>query len=233
MKKYVLFIVEGRNDQIEIQSMLRACCVSSLLEKYVDKYVPYDGDITFDETEKTIVEKLNSIVLSWRKGESEPFHPISPSDIVKVIHVVDTDGAFIPESTILEDNVGDLEYGDSAIRCGNRSFIVGRNRKKAKVLRKLLALKKVDNISYELFFMSCNMDHVLFGTRNPAAKSKGVNARLFASRCKHPDDLNQSVFADGIRYDGTLPESWEFIQSDVNSLNRHTNLNILLQSLSE
>ena len=35
-KKYVLFIVEGKNDQIEIQAMLRAYCAESLKEKYVD-----------------------------------------------------------------------------------------------------------------------------------------------------------------------------------------------------
>lgn len=233
-KKYVLFIVEGKNDQIEIQAMLRAYCANSLQDKYVDIYLPYNGDITFDETEKTITGKLTEAVLSWRRGETRlhPFHPVAPSDVAKIVHVIDTDGAFIPESAIIGDDVGDVEYKEDCIRCGDRAFIVGRNRKKAKAIRKLLSVPKIDNIPYEVFFVSCNMDHVLFGTQNPAAKSKGPNARYFAAHCKRPDDLNQSIFCENICFDGLFQESWDFIQLDMNSLNRHTNLNILLEDLS-
>ena len=233
-KKYVLFIVEGKNDQIEIQAMLRAYCANSLQDKYVDIYLPYNGDITFEKTEKTITGKLTEAVLSWRRGETRlhPFHPVAPSDVAKIVHVIDTDGAFIPESAIIADDVGDVEYKEDCIRCGDRAFIVGRNRKKAKAIRKLLSVPKIDNISYEVFFVSCNMDHVLFGTQNPAAKSKGPNARYFAAHCKHPADLNQSIFGENICFDGPFQESWNFIQLDMNSLNRHTNLNILLENLS-
>ncbi len=233
-KKYVLFIVEGKNDQIEIQAMLRAYCATSLQEKYVDIYLPYNGDITFDETEKTITGKLTETVLSWRRGETRlhPFHPVAPSDVAKIVHVIDTDGTFIPEDAIIADDVGDVEYNEDCIRCGDRAFIVGRNRKKAKAIRKLLSVPKIDNIPYEVFFVSCNMDHVLFGTQNPLPKSKGPNARYFTAHCKKSDDLNQSVFREGVRFDGSFSESWNFIQLDTNSLNRHTNLNLLLQDLS-
>ncbi len=234
MKKYVLFIVEGKNDQIEIQAMLRAYCKNSMQDKYSDIYLPYNGDITFDESEKTITGKLAEAVLSWRRGETHlhPFHPVLPSDVAKIVHVIDTDGAFIPEDTIIADDVGDVEYNENGIRCGDRAFIVGRNRKKAKIIRKLLSVHRIDNIPYEVFFVSCNMDHVLFGIQNPASKSKAPNARNFAARCKQPDDLNQSVFREGIRFDGSFSESWSFIQLDMNSINRHTNLNLLLKDLS-
>ncbi len=233
-RKYVLFIVEGKNDQIEIQAMLRAYCANNLKEKYLDTYFPYHGDITFDETEKTVVGKLNSLVLSWRRAEKpiHPFCPVSPSDVAKIVHVIDTDGAFIPEEAILAGDVGDVEYNDDSIRCIDRAFIVGRNRKKARVIRKLLTVSSIDNIPYTVFFVSCNMDHVLFDTRNPVSKSKGFNARLFASKCKNPEDLEKTIFADNIRYDGTQSDSWGFIQQEYNSLNRHTNLNLLLEDLS-
>lgn len=45
-------------------------------------------------------------------------------------------------------------------------------------------------------------------------------------------NLNESVFGENIRFDGAYQESWSFIQHDMNSLNRHTNLNILLKDLS-
>ena len=235
IKKYVLFIVEGRNDQIEIQAMLRAFCGKNLTDKYVDVYLPINGDITFKETEKTIQNKLNELVLSWRKGAARlhPFYPVSPADVAKIIHIIDTDGAFIPENAILEVDVGDIEYHEDVIKCGKRSFIVGRNRTKANAIRKLLTVKSIDNIPYEVFFVSCNMDHVLFNTRNPAANSKGSNARLFASHCKVPDDLKETVLHESIRFDGTFEESWEYIQRGNHSLNRRTNLNILLHDLAD
>ena len=233
-KKYILFLVEGKNDQIEIQAMLRAYCSNSLHDRYVDAYLPYDGDITFDVPENKIAKKVTDLVVLWRSGAARlhPFHPVSPSDVAKIIHVIDTDGTFIPESSIIAADVGTIEYNDDGIKYENRSFVVGRNRKKAKAIRKLLTVPKVDNIPYEVYFVSCNMDHVLFGTRNPAPKSKGLNARYFASRCKNPDDLKQNVFGAGIGFDGLISESWAFIQCDLNSLNRHTNLNLLLQDLS-
>ena len=233
MKKYILFIVEGKNDRTEIHSMLRAYCSDSLQNRYHDLYYCHSGDITVDETEKTIVKKLNEIVISWRKGKIYPFHPFSIKDVAKVVHVIDTDGVFIPESAIIEDDVGKVEYYDKTIKCGNRSVVVGRNRKKAKALRKLLTVKTIDNIPYELFFASCNMDHVLFGTANMAPELKGPSAREFADICKNPEDLDQSVFNSNIRSDRSLVASWDYVQLGYNSLKRHTNLNILLDDLSK
>ncbi len=234
-KKYVLFIVEGKNDQIEIQAMLRAYCAENLKDKYKDIYLPYGGDITFSETEKSIKGKLTDMVLSWRKGETrlDPFHPVSPSDVARIIHVIDMDGAFIPEGSIVEADVGDIQYDDDTIKCGDRPFVVGRNRKKCKAIRTLLTVKSIDNIPYEVYFASCNMDHVLFNQRNPKAAAKGPNARIFASHCKQPDDLNQSVFNEVVRFDSSLSESWEFIQIGNHSLCRRSNINILLNGLAE
>ena len=57
-KKYVLFLVEGKNDKTEIQAMLRAYCSDYFQDRYVDTYVPYNGDITFDVPEKKIAGKV-------------------------------------------------------------------------------------------------------------------------------------------------------------------------------
>ena len=232
-RKYVLFIVEGKNDQTEIQAMLRAYCAENFKNKYADTYLPYHGDITFTESEKTIVKKLNDLVLAWRRGEKpiRPFCPVLPSDVAKIVHVIDLDGTFIPEDCVVLGDVGNVEYTEDSIRYMDRDFIIGRNRKKARAIRKLLTIKAVDNVPYDVFFMSCNMDHVLFDTRNPMSKAKGFNARTFASRCKKPEDLANSIFSESVCSNDSLTESWEFIQKDCNSLNRHTNFNLLLQEL--
>ena len=231
MKKYLFFIVEGKNDKIEIQAMLRATLGSEFLNNYVDAYHIHKGDITADNdsSEKTIIKKLEKIVVSWRNGKEEPFQKIHTSDVDRIIHIIDTDGVFIPESGIIQTEDAKANYQDRVIQYFDRERMVGRNRKKAKIIRKLLDVKHIDNIPYMIFFVSCNMDHVLFDDRNSI--EKGRNARWFASQCKNRQFLNDSVFADGICSNESFFESWNMIQKDFNSLHRHTNINIMLDDI--
>lgn len=235
MKKYLLFIVEGNNDKREIQAILRAVGGQTFLENYVDTYHVHGGDLTTekDSSEKTIVGKLNKLVVAWRNGGEQPYQRIVPSDVKKIIHVIDTDGVFIPESAILETDDAKVNYGDRFVRYIDRAFLVGRNRKKARVVRKLLEVKQIDNIPYEIYFASCNMDHLLFNERNSLPNDKGRNAFIFASKCKDISYLQESIYADGIRANGTIDESWNMIQAGYNSLARHSNMNILLDVINK
>lgn len=232
MKKYVLFIVEGQNDKKEIQAILRAACGQSFLESYVDAYHVHDGDITTetDTNEKSIVSKLNKIVISWRMGGEQPFQRIPVSDVARIIQIIDTDGVFIPESAIKNTDDSKARYTSNSICYYDRNIIIGRNRKKERVISKLLETRLIDNIPYGLYFASCNMDHLLFDERNMIDKRR--NAMLFASRCKDRSDLSDSVLSQTICATGTLIESWEDIREGFNSLNRHTNINLLLEDYS-
>ena len=235
MKKYLLFIVEGRNDKKEIQAILRAAAEPAFSENYVDAYHVHGGDLFTekDSSEKTIIGKLNKIVLAWRNGGEQPFQRIIPSDVKKIIHIIDTDGTFIPEDSIIETEDGKVLYFDESMHYFDRAFLVGRNRKKARIIRKLLATRQIDNIPYELLFASCNMDHLLFNDRNPLPNAKGENALVFSGKCKSRVDLQNSVFAEGICASGTLADSWNMIQKKYNSLARHTNINLLLDAINE
>ncbi len=235
MKKYLLFIVEGNNDKREIQAILRAATGSAFSENYVDAYHVHGGDLTTekDSSEKTIIGKLNKIVLAWRNGGEQPYQRIVPSDVKKIIHVIDTDGVFIPEYSILETDDAKVKYCDESICYFDKAFLVGRNRKKARVIKKLLEAKQIDNIPYELFFASCNMDHLLFNEKNPLPNDKGRNAFIFAGKCKCKADLQDSVFSENICASGTYSDSWDMIQLNYNSLARHTNINLLLDAISE
>ena len=235
MKKYILFIVEGENDKREIQTILRAACGSSFFDNYVDAYHVHKGDVTTetDTTDKTIIEKLNKIVISWRKGGEHPFQKIPVSDIYRIIQVVDTDGVFVPEHAIVNTDDGKTQYFEKAIHCYNRNLIITRNRKKAKVLGKLLETKRIDNVPYELYFASCNMDHLLFDERNLDPSDKKPYAMRFASKCKNKDDLKECIFAEDICAKVSHADSWIMIQNGYNSLQRHTNLNLLLNAIEQ
>ena len=174
---------------------------------------------------------VNKIVVSWRNGGGHPFQKISTSDIERIIHIIDTDGAFIPDSAIIETDDDRAQYFEDSIHYYNRSQLVGRNHKKAKVIRKLLEVHQVDNIPYSIYFASCNMDHLLFDQRNLSPNDKTRNAFRFASECKEKENLNSSIFSPKIGTNGSFAESWEIIQQGYNSLNRYTNLNIFLNSI--
>ncbi len=234
MKKYVLFLVEGKNDKKEIQAIIRAWWGSSFLDNYVDEYHVHKGDITSEKgtTEKTILKKLNDIVVEWRNGSEHPYQRITTSEVKKVIHIVDTDGVFIPDSSIIQTDDEKAQYFDDEIRYVNRSLMIGRNHCKASVLRKLMNVKQIDNIPYELYFASCNMDHLLFNDRNSILDNKSRNAMIFASECKNKEYLKSTIFSEKICINSTNGESWDFIQKGYNSLNRFTNINILLNSIN-
>lgn len=233
MKKYVLFIVEGNNDKREIQAILRAATEQKFTDYYFDSYYTRKGDITSERStnEKNIISKLNDIVLDWRNGGERPYQKILTSDVERIIHIVDTDGVFIPESSIIQTDDGKTQYHDKMICCLERNDIVARNRKKAKVLQKLIETKTIDNIKYNVIFVSCNMDHVLFDSRNAIRTDKDQNSFLFASKCKSKSDLLSTIYCPGIRSDDTFYESWKRIQTSYNSLQRHTNINIFLDDI--
>ena len=236
MKKYLLFIVEGKNDKTEIQAILRALGSQKFSENYVDIYHTHGGDVTTekDTTEKTIIKKVTKIIVSWRQGKEYPFQKIAVSDVKKIIHVIDTDGVFIPEGSIIQSDDEKMQYRENTIWYRDRNHVIGRNRKKARVINKLLETKRIDNIPYELFFVSCNMDHLLFDERNLSPEEKTSRAMGFVKQCN--DDkrfLLDSVFIPDLCMSDSYSESWKMIQMDYNSLCRHTNLNILLEDVLE
>ena len=94
-KKVVLVIVEGPSDEEAL---------GAVLNNYFDKdrvYVhTHHGDITTEKGNKcsNIISKVNECVkLCMRQ------YPFKRSDFKRIIHVVDMDGAFIPDNAIVED----------------------------------------------------------------------------------------------------------------------------------
>ncbi len=76
--------------------------------------------------------------------------------------------------------------------------------------------------------MSCNLDHVLYDKRNLSDSEKEDEAIRFARR--YHDDI--AGFLDFICHSlfsvmGTRKETWQFIETGDNSLQRHSNLGTL------
>ena len=232
-KKFILFIVEGLNDKKEIESILHTPFFSECMQKYKPYVKPVNGDITADKnsSENNIKDKVGQIVRDFRK-RGVPYSNIKVSDIYKLVHIVDTDGVFISRTDIVKTDDVSFVYEDECIKSSNPDVVFGRNRKKANILRVLKDVNQIDNIPYELYFVSCNMDHMLFGRINIQSQMKKALADAYVIECKNnPDCIFNSVFNEGISYKCTYEESWREIQIGTNSLKRHTNINLFFSSV--
>jgi hypothetical protein len=227
-KKFLLFLVEGKNDEREIGAILHAPCFDQYREKYQIQFLVNGNDITATTkvTASNIQGKLNDILMHFRRN-GVPFSNIRVDEIQEFVQIVDMDGAFISPENIVKGNGKDFIYTSNSIITSNTDGAIGRNKKKADILRKLSEISQVGNVPYSVYYASCNMDHVLFDNLNPSSDVKTGCAYRFIERCaSDPLALNESIFKQGIMAEGTYADSWVYIQQDCNSLHRHTNINL-------
>ncbi len=229
-KKLILFIVEGRNDEIEISAILHTPRFEQLSQKYAFYFYRAKNDITANAKVKSAQGELTKYVQDFRM-KSGPWRGIRVDEIQEIVQIVDLDGAFIPSEHIFRGENPWFEYSDEGIFTKNVDGARGRNKKKQESLNKLVFdVKKIDNIPYSIYFVSCNMDHVLFDQRSLTPRQKEEMANQFWLQCeKYPNILDETVFKDGVATEKSYEESWKEIQQDNKSIERHTNVNLFLE----
>ena len=155
IKKIVLFIVEGITDEISL-----ALVLSKIMEK--DKIVRFkiiNGDITAKNgvSSNNILGKITDHIKEFVAKDI-----YVKTDIFKVIHLVDTDGAYISDDIILQKDTDSIEYNTQNIYAKNVHDIQNRNKQKSQILSKLATTNTVyTNLPYAIYFFSSNLEHVL------------------------------------------------------------------------
>ncbi len=236
MKKFILFIVEGHNDALEIQAILRTPFFTGFMKNFEPQFKIMGKDITMEATgKKNIRNVVGEKVRSWKNGDTAPFNPIKNVNIQEIIQIVDMDGAGVPEYAIVEDNVGGFIYEDEIIRARKAGQVIQRNAIKKKNL-KILAeeVDQIDNLPYHVYFASCNMDHVISNQRNPSQKYKNSFAYDYGNLCKSkPEIIFNSILSKEIGTNLSYQDSWIDILTGTNSLKRKTNLNLFFEKYGE
>lgn len=227
-RKIAFVIVEGPSDKEALHVMFERAFNRNGADSYV--YVVH-GDITSRRgiTPANVRKEIASMVKSYAARNG-----LRQSDFEKVIHLMDTDGAFVDSSRVIEAaGLDRAQYYDSEIRCRKPEDIVTRNAQKAAVMRQLAATSSVwRSIPYEPYYMSCNLDHVLYDKQNLSDDEKEDEAVLFSR--KYHDDVSgfiQFICHSPFSVMGTRRETWRFIEVDDNSLKRHSNLGNLFASI--
>lgn len=122
-KKVILFIVEGITDKTALGSVLDA-----ILSNEKIHFAITEGDITTkdDVDASNVVRRINEII----KVTQERYH-FRASDLLEVVHLIDTDGAFIPETAIVDNPAATrIQYSLQDIQTSDVQKIAERNRKK-------------------------------------------------------------------------------------------------------
>lgn len=95
-RKVVLFIIEGASDKWYIKSIYDKC--DSLNKKFRIMFIHLHGDITsqFANKENTVKKYIEDAINRKLKREN-----LRWPEIEQIVHVVDTDGAYIAKGNIM------------------------------------------------------------------------------------------------------------------------------------
>ena len=218
-KKVVLFIVEGANDQIALANPLENLLSSESLTFQIT-----GGDITSDKLGKNIKAKVGDVIKQHCKH-----YKLKLSDIIEVVLLIDMDGAYIPpDSIILDANNKNAFYKEDAVLHYCPEMLYETHLRKQQNLNTLVGTGKIMGILFSIYYVSCNLDHVICNDANLSQARKREEAGRFEE--KYSDDSFGFIdfFQEGLARERSYPESWQTIRAEATSLKRLSNLNIFL-----
>lgn len=219
MNKLVIFITEGKSEENALYSLMRSYFRPNRVIFHI-----YHGDILIKRHRKgNPLSEIESIV-----QQECSRYGLSRSDILRVIHIADTDGLFIPDTAVrLDYRAKHAEYEEDAIYTCNPDSIKQRNRRRRGNVKALIHTRSLQgNIPYSIFYLSRNIEHALYGIESHVNDSRktdlaydfsdhfGYDWKLFMNYIENED----------VTIGNTYKESWELIQNDTESLKRHTNI---------
>ena len=168
---------------------------------------------------------LGNKVKSWITKDK-----FKKSDIDRIIHIVDMDGAYIDDKLVqLDESCKNPFYSPVSIKTSNVENIRIRNIQKRKNVDTLSTNTSgiYNGIPYKLYYMSCNLDHVLYNLQNATDKEKEDYALEFSE--KYIDNIDDFIAflcdSDFSRCD-SYEDSWRFIKDGKHSLERYSNLGL-------
>lgn len=221
-KKVVLVIVEGSSDDTALGVVLDQIYDRDKVHIHI-----MHGDITTRKGVRSdnIVAKIGDEVRKYAKSNH-----YTSKDFKQIIHIVDTDGAYIPNENVILDLAQDkISYESDGIHTLDQQGIIERNKQKADNLYRLRGTGQIWKVPYRVYYMSCNLDHVLHNKRNSTEDEKETNAYAFAKKYKNDvEGFVNFICNSDFSVNGDYKESWLYIENGLNSIKRYTNLGICI-----
>ena len=222
-RKVIIIICEGTTDETAL---------SVFTEIYKDgqvRFIVTHGDITtrkFGTASGNVITAVNSVI-----RENMAKYGLKKGDILRVIHVMDTDGAFVPDDMVRQGLEGELSYHKDHIAAGDVEGIRKRNAVKRQNVNILCGKGKINEITYEAYYLSRNLEHALHGRDDTLSTDEKVRlAEEFEAR--YSDDaegFKALLNSDELAVPGEYDETWKYIMDGAHSLERHSNLHLAMK----
>ena len=224
-RKLVLFICEGPTDENALYLVMKSFFNPSEVKFHI---VHGDFFLSAIDEDHDPVKAINDIVNSEIRK-----YGLRRSDILAVFHCSDTDGAFIPEENIIEDQKArKIQYEEDGIHTRFPDSIASRNRKKRKNMNVLSNMPSLgEDIPYRIYYFSHNIEHALYGKHQHMSDHQKTSCSDdFADRFEDNwRDFYSYLLEECGPMGGNYHESWVAIRQGNESLKRHTNLNLLFE----
>lgn len=220
-KRVILFIVEGITDQTALGNVL-----TSLLNSETVRFAMTDGDITTNNSVNpgNVVNRVNAIVKAALQKNA-----FKMSDLNNIVHLIDTDGAFIPDAAVEEkSDASHIEYTENTIQTAHLKPTLKRNAQKKSLVGILRGKSEISKKPYKMFYFSRNMEHALHDeSRELTTDEKMVLAEQFDdSYADRPQDFVEYLRSGGFAAPGNYEDSWKFINEGTHSLERWSNFHV-------
>jgi hypothetical protein len=226
-KKVILFIAEGPTDEETLSPVLK-----KIFQKEDVRFHIVHGDLTsnWSVNAQNAVKTVNQHIDIERKR-----YGFDRKDILKVIHLVDMDGAFIKEDQVVHADQEEILYFNDHIETRSPETVINRNFRKSQILSRLSLTGKIGTIPYSIYYFSRNLEHVFHNSKKNLTDEEKVNyADAFADRySENPSAFVSLLSGNDFTVPGDYRDTWEFISQGTNSLNRYSNFHLLFQEFPE
>lgn len=229
-QKKVLFIIcEGATDDVTLHRPLTNFIND--LNKYIKVEIT-NGDVAYTKNinSDTCVKYIKKIVDNFREKMF-----LLPTDIIGIIHFIDTDGAFMNTDNIVSAGYGIKNtFIDDTLLTASKSSTTALFTKKKEVYQKLVSTEKIGTINYYKFFFSRNLEHALYDIPSATLDEKITLSKQFEYTYQNDSDGFKSFLKD-VLFDvpNDYNKSWEYIFLDNNSVKRGSNAYLMFDILNK
>lgn len=233
-KKVLLFVVEGPSEELAFGVLFSRL--------FADQRVMFDvvhGDITTRHSYRGGTRRGGEPNARNRLQDQIVQHiarqPYEWKDLLRIVHIVDTDGALVDDSCVKEQSgIQGVRYAAAHMTTGDKPSICDRNRRKRKALAQLCSCDALTyqgrQVPYSVYYLSRNMEHALHDRIDDVDdKEKELLARRFQMRFKNDlGGFSEFLLSEELAVAGGYADTWSYIGEECHSLERHSNLHLVL-----
>lgn len=222
-KKVIAFIVEGASDEAALGTIMKEYFSDNEVQ-----FVVIRGDITTKDyvSKDAILKKINEQIEEVKKR-----YRYQTEHFIKIIHLTDADGVYVDEDCVKYAEVEGIQYYTDHMETTKVKETVERNARKADILFKLRRTGTVQGIPYKIYYNSCNLEHVLYNElKDFTDDEKRDMSDDFAEKYEgRAEEFVAFISDEEIAVSGTYQKTWDFLEKDKNSLNRHSNMHLIFE----